>query len=123
MQRAAEPRKTPSRASNEQQVCLGHPRRHLWARRFEKHVDFTPHSKATRQVDPRLDREPDAREQLAVVGGLEVVEVRSGAVQVPIDRVTGAVWKCIAIPGLAYDGPSGIVELGPRDGRSPPPLA
>ena len=70
---------------------LRRPRRHLGPRLVPVHVHLAPHAELPRQVDPRLDREAHARDQPPVVVGLVVVEVRTRAVQVAVDRVAGPV--------------------------------
>ena len=58
-----------------------------------------------RYIDAGLHREPDPREQLPVVVGLVVVEVRPGAVQVPVDRVPRPVHEILPEPRL-FDHPA-----------------
>src|SRR5207247_9208574 len=64
---------------------------HFGAALREKHVDLAPHAEAPRQVDARLHGEPDPRDERPGVGRLEVVEMRTRAVQIAVDRVAGAV--------------------------------
>src|SRR5882672_10688579 len=112
-------RKTPRCPSNEQQIDLGCRRGHFRSGFLEVDVDLAAHPESRGEVNPRLDREADARQQLAVVRGLKVVEVGPGAVQVPVDRVTGAVHEKLAISGLRYYAARRIVELGARHRDAP----
>jgi len=64
-----------------------------------------------RHVDARLDREQGSGDQLAIVVGLEVIEVRAIAVDALVEAVTGAVDKVLSISRLR-DHPAGdAVEI------------
>src|SRR5947207_570712 len=79
----SEPRKTPP--SHQQQGFLRGSGRHLRSSFGEKHVDFTTHSEPAGKVNPRLHGEPDPGHQLPRIGGLEVVQMGSAAVQLAVD--------------------------------------
>src|SRR3989441_1192765 len=94
---------------------------HLGALRVDVHVDLAAHAEALREIDPRLDREAHARHEGARVLGLEVVDVRSGAVQVAIDRMARAMHEVVGEPGVADHGARGVVHLRPRHRAVRPP--
>src|SRR5690348_17880606 len=55
-------------------------------------VHLAAHPDVAGDVDPRLDREADVRDEPPLLARLEVVDVGTGAVQLArVDRVTGAV--------------------------------
>src|SRR5438067_11542102 len=88
------PRGDPPRPSEQKQLVLGRARIHFGAGRIDVDVDLAAYAEALRQVDARLDREPDARHQRPRVLGLEVVAVRSPAFEIAADRMPGT------LPGL-----------------------
>src|SRR5579859_3924841 len=102
--------------SDQQQLPLRLLRRHLRTRVAHIHVDLTPNAEAARKVDARFNREADAGDQLAIVLGLEVVDVRAGAVELAIDGMTGAMHEVVAEPGRANDAARGIVDRGAGQG-------
>src|SRR5512144_2631711 len=82
-------------------------------------VDLAAYAEAARQVNARLHREPDPRQQLARVRGLEVVEVGAGAVQVAVDGVAGAVYEPLPVAGRGNHAARRVVEIGASHGSSP----
>src|SRR5256886_8228487 len=92
------PRGDPLRPSEQKQLVLGRARIHFGAGRIDVDVDLAAYAEALRQVDARLDREPDARHQGPRVLGLEVVDVRPRAVQIAVDRMPDASTEAVAHP-------------------------
>src|SRR5438552_16418339 len=75
-------------------------------------VDLAPDSHLAGEIDARFDRKAHAGNERALLARLEVVDVWSGAVQIPrIDRVAGAVDEELAIAALGDYFASGIVDL------------
>src|SRR5437667_10416592 len=107
---------------DQNQLLLRPPGGDLRTRFVHEHVDLAAHAEPARQVDPGLDREPDPGHERALVGGLEVVDVRAGAVQVTVDRVARAVHEVLGVAGGPDDGARGIVHLAPGGDPSPFPL-
>src|SRR5580765_2368438 len=93
------------------QIHLRLSGRHLGARLGPVDIHLTPDAERTRQVYPRLDREADARNELPVVVGLVVIDVRSRAVQVAVDRVPGPVNEGVAISRALDHRSRGPVRL------------
>src|SRR3989442_6133738 len=118
----AVPRKRQPRgrktASDEQQIRLRHRGVHLRPGLGEKDVDLGAHSEASGQVDARFDRKADAGRERARVRRLEVVDVRTGAVQLAVDRVAGAMHEVLAQPRRADHRARRVVHL--RSGQAPP---
>src|SRR6185295_7114956 len=72
-------------------------------------VDLASHADVVRQIDARLDREPDSGNQLALLARLQVVDVGPRSVQIArIDRVAGAMKEVVAVASL-FDHLSGCV--------------
>ncbi len=67
----------------------------------DHHVDLAAHSEF-RQVDSGLDREAGVGQNLAIVFGLEVIQVRTVGVNVAADRMSRAMDKVLSI-ALAGD--------------------
>ena len=68
-----------------------------------------------RHVDARFDREQGSGDQLAIVVGFEVIEVRAIAVDALVEAVTGAVDKILSISRIC-DHPAGdAVEIAAAD--------
>src|SRR5437879_9923666 len=105
------PRGDPPRPSEQKQLVLGRARIHFGAGRIDVDVDLAAYAEALRQVDARLDREPDARHQRPRVLGLEVVNVRSRAVAIAVDRTPGAMHEVVAQPPLADHAARRVVPL------------
>src|SRR5690349_18356629 len=65
---------------------------------LEERVHLAPHAEPARQIDSRLDRETNPRDQAAFLACLEVIEMRTGAVKiVRVDRVAGAMDEVLPI--------------------------
>ena len=80
--------------------------------RADEAVHLASHPDVVREIDARLDREADSRDERALFARLEVVDVRTGAVQVArIDRVPGAVDEVLAESALRDHRSRGIVHL------------
>src|SRR6266568_212197 len=103
-------RRTCRSRSDLQQLLLRLPRRHLWTRLAQIDVDLAANTKPVRQVDTRLHGETDAGNQRALVRGLEVVDMRSRAVQIAIDRMPRAMHEVLAQSGRADHGARGVVD-------------
>ena len=95
---------------------LRSPGRHFRPRFGQEHVHLAPHPEAPGQVDARLDRKADSGNKIAFIGRLEIVEMWSRAMEIPVDRVAGAVDKEVAVSRRADDAACLIVECGPGDG-------
>src|SRR5712691_3979784 len=75
-------------------------------------VDLAAHSDVSGEIDARLDREAYPRNERTLLPGLEVVDMRTGAVQVTrVDGVTGAVNEEISVSTLGDYGAGGIINL------------
>src|SRR5204863_453483 len=94
----------------------GQLRRHLRTRLSQIDVDLAANAEPPREVDARLDRESHAGDQRPLVRRLEVVEVRTRAVQIAIDRVAGAMDEKVAVTGGANHATRGVIEVGASDG-------
>src|SRR5947208_3259597 len=114
--------KALSKPSHQQQLRLRGWRGDFGACFGHEHIDLAAHPEPAGQVNPRLHREADAGHERALVGGLEVVDVRARAMQVAIDRVPGTVHEVLAVSGLAHHGACRIVHLRTGENRSPFPL-
>src|SRR3954471_10884611 len=79
------------KGSSRDQLRLRLPRRDFRSGRAHEHVDLAPNPEGAVEVDARLHREPNPRNQQPIVVGLVVVQVGSRAVQVSVDGVAGAV--------------------------------
>ena len=78
----------------------------------DKAVDLAAHSDISGEIDARLDREADARNESTLLPGFEVVDVRPGAVQVTrVDRVTSAVNEEFAVAAPGDYLASGVINL------------
>src|SRR5204862_3171480 len=99
------------RPSDQDQLVLRARGIHLGTRRVDVHVDLAAHPETSRKVDTRLDREADAGHEGPRVLGLEVVDVRPGAVQVAIDRMARAMHEVFGEPRVADHGARGVVHL------------
>ena len=98
--------------SDDQQLVLVLTRRHHRFARREIHVDLGPHPDLARHVDPGLDGERDARNEQPLLARFQIVEMRSGAVQVArVDRVTGAMREILTVPALFDYGACRIIDL------------
>ncbi len=77
-------------------------------------VGLAAHSDVSGEIDARLNREAYPRNERTLLSGLEVVDMRAGAVQVArIDGVTGAMNEEISVSALGNYGTGGIVNLAP----------
>src|SRR5207247_1986276 len=85
--------------SDQQQLLLRLPRRHLRARLPHIHVDLAAYAESAGQVHAGLHREPDTGNQRSLVRRLEIVDMRSRAMQLTIDRVPRAMHEVLAEPG------------------------
>src|SRR5437762_3169439 len=104
------------RLSHQHQLSLRLPWGDFRARFAQVHIDFTPDSEPTGEVDTRLDREAHAGDQRPLIRGLEVVDVGTRAMQIAVDRVPGAMHAVLAEPGCANDRARGIVDGSARHG-------
>src|SRR6266513_1316842 len=102
------------RLSHQHQVSLRLPRGDFRAGVAQVHIDFTPDSEPTREVDTRFDREAHTGNQRPLVRRLEVVDVGTRAMQIAVDRMPGAMHEVLAEPGSANDRARGIVDRGAR---------
>src|SRR5215469_18717933 len=109
--RKCRPTGGPARGDSDQkEVSLGYPRRHLGTGFSEEHIYLTPHPEPPRQVDPGLHGKADSGHQDAIIRGLEVVEVRPRAMQIPVDGMSGAMHEVRAVSGRGNHAPRGIVQ-------------
>src|SRR6266513_316538 len=76
------PRKTHS---DQQQLALWGVGRHFRSGFEQKHIDLAANPEPAGQVDAWLHGEPAARDQRALVGRLEIVQVRPRAMQVAVE--------------------------------------
>jgi hypothetical protein len=97
-----------------QELALDVPR-HLGALLADVHVDLAAHAELG-QVDPGLDREAHAGHDLALVAGLEVVDVDAVAVHLVADGVAGAVQEVGAEAALLDVAARDVVHLVAVDG-------
>src|SRR5205085_5322230 len=104
------------RFSHQHQFSLGLPWRDFRPRFAQVHIDFTPDSEPTGEVDTRFDREAHTGDQRPLVRGLEVVDVGTRAMQIAVNRVPGAMDEVFAEPGCANDRARGIVDGSARHG-------
>ena len=82
-----------------------------------EHVDFAADAELG-EVDAGLDGEAGVGQEPALVVGLEVVEVRAGAVNFVGDVVAGAVGEVVGESGRADDGAGRIVGFEAADGAA-----
>src|SRR5256885_5869996 len=115
------PRKTHS---DQQQVALWGSGCHFRSGFEQKHIDLAANPEPAGQVDAGLDGEPDARDQCAFIGRLEIVQVRPRAMQVAVDGMPRPVHELLAIAGRADHPPRRVVERRPgnRLAGAPPLL-
>src|SRR6476469_972534 len=107
-------------ASDDDEIALNLRRCDHGFLRAEEGVHLGPHPELARQVDARLDREADAGHEAALLARLEVVEVRTGAVErTRIDRMAGAVEEAVAESARLDHVARRVVHVGAADG---PPL-
>src|SRR6185437_16383470 len=67
---------------NDRQLVLVVPRRDHGLASSEMNVHLAPHSDLSGNVNARLDRERDAGHQLALFPALEIIEMRTRAVEI-----------------------------------------
>src|SRR6266516_474772 len=96
--------------SDQQQLLLRLPRRHLRARLPHIHVDLAAYAESAVQERAGLHREPDTGNQRSLVRSLEVVDMRSGAVQIAIDRMPRAMDEVLSEAGGANHTPRRVVD-------------
>src|SRR3989441_4224872 len=104
-------------ASDQEELLLRPPGRHLRARLAHEHIDLAPHAEPAGEVHPGLHREPHPGHERTLVGRLEVVDVRARAMQLPINGVPGAVHEILGVSCRADHGARRIVDL--RTGGDP----
>src|SRR6266436_5381362 len=100
------------RPLNHQQIFLIVGRRDENVVCSNEAVDLAAHSDVSGEIDARLDREAYPRNERTLLPGLEVVDMRAGAVQVTrVDGVTGAVNEEISVSAFGDYCTRGIVDL------------
>src|SRR5262249_5202311 len=77
---------------------------------IDEHIDLAADAEL-RQVDPWLDGEAGARQDAALLVGLQVVHVGAVAVDLLTDRVAGAVAEVFAVAGRLDHRPGRLIHL------------
>src|SRR5882724_4276960 len=97
------------------QFPLRLPRRHLWSLRPPEHIHLAADAELPGQIDARLHRKADPRPQPPVVVGLVIVQIRTGTVQVAVDRVPGTVHEPLPEARSLDHPPRGTIGLEAGD--------
>src|SRR6267378_4321299 len=80
--------------------------------RADEPIHFASHSDIPGEIDSRLDGKSDAGNQLSFLPRLEIVDVRSGSMEVArIDRVAGPVDEVLTVSTFRNHVPGGVVHF------------